>query len=699
MGLFEGHFPYANFHQANLDWILHTIKELQAQYIALHGELEGFEEWVRNYFSTLDLTPEVQAVMEEWYNDGRLATLFNSDFIRRYVSADVDMRADTSLAPGMFVETGGFAAGGDGYSSLYVILAAPAYGVALANGCVAYPVIRDRKVNLKVYDIDGLSDIGPTLQEALTWADDVTIPPGNWAILTAVSTGGHDVRIHADMDAYIDATVPSGFAIEINGGGIYNGEVSGGSWTYSTTDPTYQNGSAIALNALINFTDCVSASAHDIRCTHARNGRMFGFTRCKYVTGHDAYIADCNSFGFGVQDGAVSCKFRNIEAENFNNPYIYNGNPQNWCYPIGSGVRTIGGNNHIPLIETFIVENVTVKDCSWEAFDTHNARAATFRNCTVKNCNRFFGAYIEENIKSPTNGSVLTVENCDFRCDDNFTMIQWWAGVSTTSNNGYQYDKVYMRNCVFQGKPTTMSSFRYSDCVFESCRFDFMKSGSTRLRIRDGSARFDHCVFANSHYSNGTVQIERSFLEIYDCRCEQDMSYPILYVFNRDENSVVRYDRQGACYYQSGGNNYARGLVNTAPTGDGFYVDGGSLAYGNNLAKITGTYDATADGFGSYGYGIFTNAANSRTFTIDTNAGSEVVTMPLSTYETTPLILLPGCVVDVDDGGTITRNMCLSRRTYLDATYSPFIEFVFAVPFATAGTLSGSVVKASVTAF
>lgn len=31
MGLFEGHFPYANFHQANLDWLIKYMEELAAE--------------------------------------------------------------------------------------------------------------------------------------------------------------------------------------------------------------------------------------------------------------------------------------------------------------------------------------------------------------------------------------------------------------------------------------------------------------------------------------------------------------------------------------------------------------------------------------------------------------------------------------------------------------------------------------------
>ncbi len=55
-GAFGEHFPYTNFHDLNLDWIIETLKKIkedeEAQNLSieeLKERLEPVEEWIANY--------------------------------------------------------------------------------------------------------------------------------------------------------------------------------------------------------------------------------------------------------------------------------------------------------------------------------------------------------------------------------------------------------------------------------------------------------------------------------------------------------------------------------------------------------------------------------------------------------------------------------------------------------------------------
>lgn len=60
MGLFE-HFPYTNFHELNLDWILRTLKKMD-------GRLDEMEKFIM----TLNIPETVKDQMFEWLEDGTI---------------------------------------------------------------------------------------------------------------------------------------------------------------------------------------------------------------------------------------------------------------------------------------------------------------------------------------------------------------------------------------------------------------------------------------------------------------------------------------------------------------------------------------------------------------------------------------------------------------------------------------------------
>ena len=81
MGLFEN-FPYSNFHRANLDWVLFTVKSLAAEWVTVKEEFtdikadfEELETFVTNYFDNLDVSEEVRAIIDSMATDGSLRAI------------------------------------------------------------------------------------------------------------------------------------------------------------------------------------------------------------------------------------------------------------------------------------------------------------------------------------------------------------------------------------------------------------------------------------------------------------------------------------------------------------------------------------------------------------------------------------------------------------------------------------------------
>lgn len=74
MGIFRL-FPYSNYHDMNMDWVIKEVKRLSEEWAETHTEWEGFKEWIENYFNTLDLTQEVQDIIDLMISSGQFVTL------------------------------------------------------------------------------------------------------------------------------------------------------------------------------------------------------------------------------------------------------------------------------------------------------------------------------------------------------------------------------------------------------------------------------------------------------------------------------------------------------------------------------------------------------------------------------------------------------------------------------------------------
>lgn len=77
-------FPYTNFHELNLDWILGKVKDLAEDYIKMQTDVrdlktmfEGLRKYVNDYFMGLDVQDEINAKLDEMYENGDLERIVN----------------------------------------------------------------------------------------------------------------------------------------------------------------------------------------------------------------------------------------------------------------------------------------------------------------------------------------------------------------------------------------------------------------------------------------------------------------------------------------------------------------------------------------------------------------------------------------------------------------------------------------------
>lgn len=71
-------YPYTDFHELNLDWLLAEWKKFLNEYVALNGRIDDMETTIgefRNYFDTLDVQEEINNKLDEMMLDGSLETL------------------------------------------------------------------------------------------------------------------------------------------------------------------------------------------------------------------------------------------------------------------------------------------------------------------------------------------------------------------------------------------------------------------------------------------------------------------------------------------------------------------------------------------------------------------------------------------------------------------------------------------------
>lgn len=96
MGLFE-QFPYTNFHELNMDWLLQKMKELALKTDDIENAFTALKEYVEQYFDDLNVQDNLRAVLDQMMQDGTFQQLF-SEYINQYIDGPAEMMEYTNDA-------------------------------------------------------------------------------------------------------------------------------------------------------------------------------------------------------------------------------------------------------------------------------------------------------------------------------------------------------------------------------------------------------------------------------------------------------------------------------------------------------------------------------------------------------------------------------------------------------------------------
>lgn len=87
MAFFNG-WPFTQFQEQNLDWLINQVKTLAQQMPELQQNFDDLKAYVENYFAELNVEAELRDVIQEMIDDGTLLTLIMSYVNMDYVTPD-----------------------------------------------------------------------------------------------------------------------------------------------------------------------------------------------------------------------------------------------------------------------------------------------------------------------------------------------------------------------------------------------------------------------------------------------------------------------------------------------------------------------------------------------------------------------------------------------------------------------------------
>lgn len=142
-------FPYSNFHDLNLDWIISEVKKAIEGFKALSAKTDDFEttlnnalEYINNYFKNLDVQEEINNKLEEMKKNGELADIIAA-FLKapNYYLSVQSMVDDTTITNNSVAITASYNTAANDGSCLYWIHRPKSYDfeIALSNNLYAYP--------------------------------------------------------------------------------------------------------------------------------------------------------------------------------------------------------------------------------------------------------------------------------------------------------------------------------------------------------------------------------------------------------------------------------------------------------------------------------------------------------------------------------------------------------------------------------
>lgn len=70
-------YPYTDPYRYNADWLLNTVKAIAEEWKKVESDWSDLRDFVENFFETLDLTDEVEEILNKWLDDGTIESIIS----------------------------------------------------------------------------------------------------------------------------------------------------------------------------------------------------------------------------------------------------------------------------------------------------------------------------------------------------------------------------------------------------------------------------------------------------------------------------------------------------------------------------------------------------------------------------------------------------------------------------------------------
>lgn len=312
MGFWEG-FPYTNFHNINLDWVLAKMKDTVNGFEAVKKDSENtreklveLAEYVRGYFANLDISEEVNNKLDVMAANGQLeeiVALYLEVNTAKVAKTVADMKVNQTFVNGSCCITQGFHTVNDGGGAFYIVTNID--NTMDVNGANIIPldnpqlvaVLVDSEVNVRRYGAygDGVNDDAPAIQAAIdnSRGRTVHIPDGVYLVNSALNVW-RDLKTSISLDG---ATVRAGMAIP----SVFNLGILRTEAENNYPDQTISGAGVIDCNSLAEIGIYIPSKAGYCRVSgvQIRHVKKFGI-----VIGEDGvsastqcYITDVGVYG------------------------------------------------------------------------------------------------------------------------------------------------------------------------------------------------------------------------------------------------------------------------------------------------------------------------------------------------------------------------------------------------------------------
>lgn len=330
MSLFDN-FPLSNAYSVNLDWIIGEVKKATEEWKTVKNDYAELEEFVKNYFSNLDVTEEVGKKLDEMYANGeleQLVAMFLNNAGVVVFSTLGELKTADNVVVNSTVKTLGYRAVGDNGGATYKIRKVlntdnidNGFIVALSNPELVAEIIDP--VNIKQFGAygDGKTDEAPYIALACSKGGEMIIPQGHFVIkseiqLENVKLVGSNPYLQGDVyniDLGDYSTLQFYTPIKAKGvvaeGVLFTGfkEEWGHEETWKNKWGPFQPLENVALNC------------HFTRCTF--NNFNYAFYKSGIVIIEDCLICNGNYGVYNVEDSRITNSqiFSNMVGIELNN--------------------------------------------------------------------------------------------------------------------------------------------------------------------------------------------------------------------------------------------------------------------------------------------------------------------------------------------------------------------------------------------